>query len=176
MQCLLGYLESHRWRLSESNCVLSIYRLHNSLGSLSLSLLDLMADTFVCTETQQLHIVIKLPVKESQLTNSFVQLSFPICFTARSASARTVRRASLNSRPGHKPRNSETLPQKKKQLFTISKLKFLKLASWEAVIHCILRSCGELLFTLLFTPKHMKNSVVTISWVFFLIWPLWCIS
>lgn len=72
-----------------------------------------MADTFVCTETQQLHIVIKLPVKESQLTNSFVQLSFPICFTARSASARTVRRASLNSRPGHKPRNSETLPQKK---------------------------------------------------------------
>lgn len=67
-----------------------------------------MADTFVCAETQQLHIVKKLPVKESQLTNSFVQLSFPICFTARSASARTVRRASLNSLPGHKPRNSET--------------------------------------------------------------------
>lgn len=142
MQCLLCYLESQRWRLSESNCVLSIYRLHNSLGSLSLSLLDLVADTFVCTETQQLHIVIKLPVKQSQLTNSFVQLSFPICFTARSASARTVRIASLNSLPGHKPRNSERLPQKKIQLCTISKLKCLKLASSEDVIHCI-RAAAE---------------------------------
>lgn len=72
-----------------------------------------MADAFVCTETQQLHIVLKLPVKESQLTNSFVQLSFPICFTARSASAPTVRRASLNSLPGHKPRNNTIISRLK---------------------------------------------------------------
>lgn len=58
LQCLRGSLESQRWRLPESNCVLSIYGLHNSLGSLSLSLLGLIADTFVCTEVQELHIAI----------------------------------------------------------------------------------------------------------------------
>lgn len=41
-----------------------------------------------------------------------VHLSFPIGFTARSASAVSVRRASLNSVPGHKPRNSDSQPPK----------------------------------------------------------------
>lgn len=164
MHCLLGYLESQRWRLSESNCVLSIYRLHNSLGSLSLGLLDLMADFCVywnatATYCDKTACEEKNPSWQTALFNflfpSVSQLAQPLL----GLWGEHLWIVLLDI-------NQEILKhclKKKTRLFTISKLKCLKLASSEDVIHCIPHSCRVLLFT----PNHMKSSVVTNSWVFF---------